>query len=231
MHGPPSELQAATSSTPGTKTALAQQHARRHRQQQQQCRIAAIKASAAAVQEWTSAQLERSAPTAAAPAEYKTRGERAHVTSRELGQLRLPVLQLLSTEAQQGLLHLQALRLLPPQLEVTHALIGAPSSECCITACSAATVTPAQPACVEAVAFKAYALRVCAVLLPPPCWVARSPCADVCCRLAQAAGCGAAQQQPWPGPSSHDQAQQCCGERVSAHTQRGQQSAADSCKS
>lgn len=153
------------------------------------------------------------------------------MTSRELGQLRLPVLQLLSTEAQQGLLHLQALRLLPPQLEVTHALIGAPSSECCITACSAATVTPAQPACVEAVAFKAYALRVCAVLLPPPCWVARSPCADVCCRLAQAAGCGAAQQQPWPGPSSHDQAQQCCGERVSAHTQRGQQSAADSCKS
>lgn len=104
------------------------------------------------------------------------------VTSRELGQLPPPVLQLLSTEAQQGLLHLQALRLLPPQLEVTHALTGAPGSECCSTACqpvySAATVAPVQPARRHTVfrrwhgAFKAYALLVCAALLPPPCWVA-----------------------------------------------------------
>jgi hypothetical protein len=134
VHAPAAEVQATTTScsTPGPKAALTQQHAHKHRQQQG--RIAAVKASAAAVQEWTSTQLERNTTAAAGPGS-RAQAEGVQVTSRELGQLPPPVLQLLSTEAQHGLLHLQALRLLPPQLEVTRALIGAPGSECCTAAC------------------------------------------------------------------------------------------------
>jgi hypothetical protein len=51
------------------------------------------------------------------------------VTSQQSQQLPPSVLQVLSAEADRGLLHMLSVGLLPPQLEVTHALSGAPGSE------------------------------------------------------------------------------------------------------
>jgi hypothetical protein len=51
------------------------------------------------------------------------------VTSQRLQQLPPSVLQVLSVEADRGLLHMLSVGLLPLRLELTNALSGAPGSE------------------------------------------------------------------------------------------------------
>lgn len=157
QHEPPAPADEVSSNL---KAALTQQHARQLQLKQQ--RIAAVKASAAAVKEWTQQQLDRRCSNTAAAAQHGSHAvpstskngtlcagitHHTHhtnqtaagaaaaatgsvgVTSQQLQQLPASVLQVLSAEADRGLLHMLAVGLLPPQLEVTQALSRAPGSE------------------------------------------------------------------------------------------------------